>query len=136
MNGDYIFEPSENPRVRVPLPHSTPKKEKRPFSTVLVEVAGKQGHKQLITVLGDAPDENKELKGLRLAIAPRNDYIFEPSENPRVRVPFATFDPKKRKKTVLDGLGRSGGTRTHGLQYPKLARYQLRYTSLIIIFLL
>ena len=104
--------------------------------TVLVEVAGKRGHKQLITVLGDAPDENKELKGLRLAIAPRNDYIFEPSENPRVRVPLPHSTPKKRKKTVLDGLGRSGGTRTHGLQYPKLARYQLRYTSLVIIFLL
>ena len=26
--------------------------------------------------------------------------------------------------------GRSGGTRTRGLQYPKLARYQLRYTSI------
>ena len=26
-------------------------------------------------------------------------------------------------------FGRSGGTRTRGLQYPKLARYQLRYTS-------
>ena len=25
--------------------------------------------------------------------------------------------------------GRSGGTRTHGLQYPKLARYHLRYAS-------
>ena len=27
--------------------------------------------------------------------------------------------------------GRSGGTRTHGLQYPKLARYHLRYASII-----
>ena len=26
--------------------------------------------------------------------------------------------------------GRSGGTRTHGLQYPKLARYHLRYASI------
>ena len=26
-------------------------------------------------------------------------------------------------------FGRSGGTRTHGLQYPKLARYHLRYAS-------
>ena len=34
------------------------------------------------------------------------------------------------KKTVKNGLfGRSGGTRTHGLQYPKLARYHLRYAS-------
>ena len=29
--------------------------------------------------------------------------------------------------------GRSGGTRTHGLQYPKLARYHLRYASKLII---
>ena len=27
-------------------------------------------------------------------------------------------------------FGRSGGTRTHGLQYPKLARYHLRYASI------
>ena len=38
------------------------------------------------------------------------------------------------KKTVKNGLfGRSGGTRTHGLQYPKLARYHLRYASKLII---
>ena len=71
----------------------------------------------------------RSLKRRRLAKAMRGDYIFEPSENPRVRVPLPHSTPKKRKKTVLDGLGRSGGTRTHGLQYPKLARYQLRYTS-------
>ena len=45
---------------------------------------------------------------------------------------------KDRKVLLLCGLfavktaknGRSGGTRTRGLQYPKLARYQLRYTSI------
>ena len=38
-----------------------PLKEKTVFLTVLVEVAGKRGDKRLITVFGDAPDENKEL---------------------------------------------------------------------------
>ena len=39
---------------------------------------------------------------------------------------------QNEKKTVKNGLfGRSGGTRTHGLQYPKLARYHLRYASKI-----
>ena len=33
----------------------------------------------------------------------------------------------RRMPTAL--FGRSGGTRTRGLQYPKLARYHLRYTS-------
>ena len=32
------------------------------------------------------------------------------------------------KALTIDG--RSGGTRTHGLQYPKLARYHLRYASI------
>ena len=32
-------------------------------------------------------------------------------------------------------FGRSGGTRTRGLQYPKLARYQLRYTSKLLFIL-
>ena len=37
---------------------------------------------------------------------------------------------QNEEKTVKNGLfGRSGGTRTHGLQYPKLARYHLRYAS-------
>ena len=35
---------------------------------------------------------------------------------------------KDRQKNGL--FGRSGGTRTHGLQYPKLARYHLRYASI------
>ena len=38
-----------------------------------------------------------------------------------------------KKKDFREGnpsfFGRSGGTRTHGLQYPKLARYHLRYAS-------
>ena len=42
---------------------------------------------------------------------------------------------RKKPKTSQKGsfsafFGRSGGTRTRGLQYPKLARYQLRYTSI------
>ena len=36
---------------------------------------------------------------------------------------------KKRQGQPCRFFGRSGGTRTRGLQYPKLARYQLRYTS-------
>ena len=41
---------------------------------------------------------------------------------------------KKRttRKERFSFFGRSGGTRTRGLQYPKLARYQLRYTSSLI----
>ena len=39
--------------------------------------------------------------------------------------------PKTSQKWLVFGFfGRSGGTRTRGLQYPKLARYQLRYTSI------
>ena len=38
----------------------------------------------------------------------------------------------KRESVGLSLIfGRSGGTRTRGLQYPKLARYHLRYTSLL-----
>ena len=38
--------------------------------------------------------------------------------------------PKTMKKDRQKrSFGRSGGTRTHGLQYPKLARYHLRYAS-------
>ena len=44
---------------------------------------------------------------------------------------------QNEKKTVKNGLfGRSGGTRTHGLQYPKLARYHLRYASWSITLIL
>ena len=43
-----------------------------------------------------------------------------------------------KRKSIRKGcsffFGRSGGTRTRGLQYPKLARYQLRYTSKMLIF--
>ena len=40
---------------------------------------------------------------------------------------------QNQKESPMDSpfdFGRSGGTRTRGLQYPKLARYHLRYTSL------
>ena len=44
--------------------------------------------------------------------------------------------PKEKRtdnrKGYLFFFGRSGGTRTRGLQYPKLARYQLRYTSMSV----
>ena len=79
------------------------------LSLFLVEVAGKRGHKQLITVLGDAPDENKEPEEAETCGDDERRLYFEPSENPRVRVPLPHSTPKKEKKTVLDGLGRSGG---------------------------
>jgi hypothetical protein len=64
MNGNYIFEPSENPRVRVHflLCHFLQKKQKsKPFDLdFLAGAEGKRGDKQLITVFCDAPDENKE----------------------------------------------------------------------------
>ena len=41
---------------------------------------------------------------------------------------------KEHRKDALFLFGRSGGTRTRGLQYPKLARYQLRYTSKDLVF--
>ena len=90
----------------------------------------------MVTVFGDAPDENKEPEEAETCECDERRLYFRAVGEPSGESPFATLDPQKRKKTVLDGLGRSGGTRTHGLQYPKLARYQLRYTSLIIIFLL
>ena len=46
---------------------------------------------------------------------------------------------QKRKESRKDSLfffGRSVEIRTPGLQYPKLARYQLRYTSKYSVFLL
>ena len=48
----------------------------------LVEVTGKRGIKQLVTVFGDAPDENKELAKTETCEGDGGDYIFEPSENP------------------------------------------------------
>ena len=107
-------------------------KETKPWESLSksfgVEVAGKRGTKQLIIVFGDAPDENKEQAKLETCESDDGDYIFEPSENPQGES-SPPFD-QKRKDRLVDGLGRSGGTRTHGLQYPKLARYQLRYTSI------
>ena len=40
----------------------------------------------MITVFGDAPDENKELAETETCEGDGGDYIFEPSESPRVRV--------------------------------------------------
>ena len=50
----------------------------------------------------------------------------------RKRQVFILATSKKRTDNTCGYpffFGRSGGTRTRGLQYPKLARYQLRYTS-------
>ena len=46
-----------------------------------------------------------------------------------LRVPCSIKQKKIYRKGISFSLGRSGGTRTHGLQYPKLARYHLRYAS-------
>ena len=104
------------------------KSTSRNLSIFLAGAEGKRGHKQFITVLGEAPEENKELKGLRLAIAPHNDYIFEPSENPRVRVqfPLCHFSMKKQKsKPFRLGLfGRGGRTRTHDPWFWRPVLYQ------------
>jgi hypothetical protein len=80
------------------LPHSTPKKEKRPFLTVLVEVAGKRGHEQLITLLGDAPDENKESEEAETCEDDEWRLYFRAVGKPSGESPFATFDPQKKKK--------------------------------------
>ena len=49
----------------------------------------------MITVFGDAPDENKELAETETCEGDGGDYIFEPSENPWVRT--RSLRPKKRK---------------------------------------
>ena len=112
--------------------HTLRPNKKRPSMTVLVEVAGKRGDKQLITVFGDAPDENKEPEEAQTCEDDEWRLYFRAVGEP-LGVRVHTLRPNK-KKTVDDGLGRSGGTRTHGLQYPKLARYQLRYTSIVFYF--
>ena len=66
--------------------------------TVLVEVAGKRGTKQLITVFGDAPEENKEQAKLETCESDGDDYIFEPSENPQGE---SSPPSTKKEKTVL-----------------------------------
>ena len=56
----------------------------------------------MITVFGDAPDENKELAETETYEGEGGDYIFEPFENPWVRT--RSLRPKKEKtvkKTVL-----------------------------------
>ena len=40
-----------------------------------------------------------------------------------------SYKKQEQRKDAPVFYGRSGGTRTHGLQYPKLARYHLRYAS-------
>ena len=66
--------------------------------TVPHEVAGKRGTKQLITVFGDAPDENKEQGKLETCESDVGDYIFEPSENPQGE---SSPPSTKKEKTVL-----------------------------------
>ena len=46
------------------------------------------------------------------------------------RTPFSSPLKRKNHTCVWFSFGRSAETRTPGLQYPKLARYQLRYTSI------
>ena len=54
---------------------------------------------------------------MRTPFVPRHDAASRPHRT-------------KKKKTAKAVFGRSGGTRTRGLQYPKLARYHLRYASI------
>ena len=70
----------------------------------------------MITVFGDAPDENKELAETETCEGDGGDYIFEPSENPWVRT--RSLRPKKRKDRQKDGLGRSDRVRTCDLDVP------------------
>jgi hypothetical protein len=63
----------------------------------LAGAEGKRGIKQLVTVFGDAPDENKELAETKTCEGEGGDYIFKPSANPWVKVHSspATFSMKK-----------------------------------------
>ena len=65
-------------------------------------MAGKRGTKQLITVFGDAPEENKEQAKLETGESDGDDYIFEPSENPQGE--SSPPSTKKRKDRLIDGL--------------------------------
>ena len=61
--------------------------------------------------------------------------VIDKAENKYIKIQIK--DKSRNRKENPCGLfavktaknGRSGGTRTHGLQYPKLARYHLRYAS-------
>lgn len=47
--------------------------------------------------------------------------------------PFCRYKKIGRHYAFRFLTGRSGETRTHGFQYPKLARYHLRYTSIALL---
>ena len=67
----------------------------------------------MITVFGDAPDENKELAETKSCEGDGGDYIFEPSGNPwvKVRSSPATFLYEKTKpKYKTSAFGRGGRT--------------------------
>ena len=69
-------------------PRQLRQNEKRPSKTVfLVEAAGKQVRKQLITVFHDAPEDFKELKERRLAERRIMTIKSSRRRTPRVRVP-------------------------------------------------
>ena len=60
--------------------------------------------------------------------------VIDKTENKYIKTQIK--DKLRNRKEILAVFavktaknGRSGGTRTHGLQYPKLARYHLRYAS-------
>ena len=58
------------------------------MQTEMVGAEGKRGHKQLITVFVDAPDENKEK--IEIALAKENFRLyFRAVGEPKVRVHFA-----------------------------------------------
>ena len=73
-----------------------------------------------------------------LTLTSQLDALCAQYANPRCLRNWGETITTSTKKTTgnhkgyLLFFGRSGGTRTHGLQYPKLARYQLRYTSIKI----
>ena len=69
--------------------------------TVLVEVAGKRGHKQLITVLGDAPDENKKPEEAETCGGDEWRLYFRAVGEPSGESPLATFDPKEKNKDEI-----------------------------------
>ena len=84
----------------------------------------------MITVFGDAPDENKEQAKSEACEDDGGDYIFEPSENPRVRVHSSTaiFLRKNKAEAKTSAFGRGGRTRTHDPWFWRPVLYQLSYT--------
>ena len=60
--------------------------------------------------------------------------VIDKTENKYIKIQIKDKLKTARKTLAVSAVktaknGRSGGTRTHGLQYPKLARYHLRYAS-------